>query len=463
MAEIPNIVRERLKAARAGDHPDANLLAAFAERALPDRERIPVLEHLARCNDCRDVLALATPPLSVATVSGTKDTAPLQKVAWLGWPALRWGALAACVVIVGTAVFVRQDLRRSATVAYTKSDAVPPTRQPEAEPPLASTDAVKTKTLYLHDGNPEPKEETKAERDREKVAPTLKPSVPARAALASTPSDTSGRSNGLISREFPGAMVKQGFALNSAPTGTVGGPLGTTPVPAPRQTLRKDDALTPPDLPLQGRNVVNLPQAPPPPKLSQSTEVGGANETVEVQSAAVQAETATMQYAQKKEAPGKAKGASSDASLVTLPATSNYDDKMITAAAEARANKLEARLARGAFASPSRWTISGDGQLQHSVDSGKTWQPVAVAENAAFRALSANGPDVWVGGPAGLLFHSSDAGAHWVQIKPAADGTMLTADIATIEFADRQHGKLTTATGEIWVTADAGKTWQKQS
>ena len=110
----------------------------------------------------------------------------------------------------------------------------------------------------------------------------------------------------------------------------------------------------------------------------------------------------------------------------------------------------------------ARWTISSDGQLQHSVDSGKTWQPVTVAEKATFRALSANGPDLWVGGPAGVLYHSSDAGGHWTRVKPTTNGNVLATDIAAIEFTDLQHGKLTTSTGEVWITTDAGETWRKQ-
>ena len=35
MSELPKIVRARLKAEASGDHPDPNLLAAFAEQ-LPD-------------------------------------------------------------------------------------------------------------------------------------------------------------------------------------------------------------------------------------------------------------------------------------------------------------------------------------------------------------------------------------------------------------------------------------------
>ena len=110
----------------------------------------------------------------------------------------------------------------------------------------------------------------------------------------------------------------------------------------------------------------------------------------------------------------------------------------------------------------SRWTISSDGQLQHSIDAGKNWQPVVVADHATFRALSANGPDIWVGGPAGRLYHSTDSGTHWKQVKPGAAGEILTGDIAAIEFTDIRQGKISTTTGEVWLTADAGQSWRKQ-
>ena len=64
------------------------------------------------------------------------------------------------------------------------------------------------------------------------------------------------------------------------------------------------------------------------------------------------------------------------------------------------------------------------GALQRSFDSGKTWQTIPVAGNVVFRALAANDSDIWVGGAAGALYHSSDAGEHWVRIMPVADGSL---------------------------------------
>jgi photosystem II stability/assembly factor-like uncharacterized protein len=165
---------------------------------------------------------------------------------------------------------------------------------------------------------------------------------------------------------------------------------------------------------------------------------------------------------EKREAPGKAKAASSNAVLDSAVAATPAAAPAIVP--ETVANERGTR-AKAAFTRPSalsRWTISSDGQLQHSVDSGISWQPVVVAEKASFRALSANGPDIWVGGASGLLYHSTDAGVHWNQIKPSSPDATLTADIAAIEFTDLRRGKITTATGESWLTEDAGQSWRKQ-
>ena len=107
MEQLPKIVQQRLSGSpKPGVHPDPDLLAAFAEKSLLDRERSEVLQHLAECSDCRDVLSLATPAI---------DSAPSpipQTSSWLTWPMLRWGALAACVVVVSAAVTLRYERRQ---------------------------------------------------------------------------------------------------------------------------------------------------------------------------------------------------------------------------------------------------------------------------------------------------------------------------------------------------------------
>jgi photosystem II stability/assembly factor-like uncharacterized protein len=136
------------------------------------------------------------------------------------------------------------------------------------------------------------------------------------------------------------------------------------------------------------------------------------------------------------------------------------------------------------------WTVNS-GRLQRSLDQGQTWQDVNVMASAdtgasmevaipsnkagktrkdkkaistapVFRAVAAYGADVWAGGTAASLYHSSDAGAHWARVVPASESATLSGDILSLEFADAQNGRISTSTGEVWTTADSGQSWKKQ-
>jgi hypothetical protein len=105
-----------------------------------------------------------------------------------------------------------------------------------------------------------------------------------------------------------------------------------------------------------------------------------------------------------------------------------------------------------------QWTLSPSGLLLRSLDSGKSWQTMSVG-NGAFRALSAVGTDVWVGGKKGLLYHSPDSGQTWTRIMPLAGTEKLESDISRVDFTDQSTGTISTADGQSWSTADAGQTW----
>src|SRR6266568_1616389 len=131
MAKLPKIARDRLRqrndrspvdlrsagglnATRAaslgaGQHPDANLLAAFAERRLAGSERTLLLGHLADCAQCRELVALAfpSPEVQAAVADATRPRSGssvwLRWPVWLPWGTVRWGVLAASVgfVLIG--------------------------------------------------------------------------------------------------------------------------------------------------------------------------------------------------------------------------------------------------------------------------------------------------------------------------------------------------------------------------
>ena len=433
MNRLPNIVRERLRAQVPDSHPDPDLLAAFAERSLRDRERATVLEHLSLCRDCREVVALAVPAESPSEI----DTIPARRVPWLAWPILRWGALAACLVVVGSAVFLHQASRTASAPSAAKEVIVtmPQSPSPESE-----------KQLLVYESKP------KAHKPDLAAAPasseTASAALPSALLAEAKPEVQSGaRLNRRAAAPVPappGPVVGVGGNADST------GPLELTldKLDKKNQALRREQVQ---NLPLPQRAVV---------------ETAPTTQTVEVhaQAAAVDVTADAKVETEAVGSLGKAKGAGAGEST-SMPSAAPAPASPLLDWAGTTGAPLSAKLQRAYQArnGVSRWTISSDGHVQHSTDSGRTWQPVVIADKASFRALSANGPDLWVGGASGLLYHSADAGQHWVQVKPVSGDAALAADIAAIEFTDILHGKITTTTGESWVTADGGQTWQKKN
>ena len=128
MEQLPKIVQQRLqRRAQPGVHPDPDLLTAYAEKSLNDRERAHVLQHLAECADCRDVLSLAMPGIEPARAPGP------ERSNWLSWPILRWGALAACIVVVSAAVTLHYERREPMPSVAEKAPAAPADLRLEGE------------------------------------------------------------------------------------------------------------------------------------------------------------------------------------------------------------------------------------------------------------------------------------------------------------------------------------------
>jgi photosystem II stability/assembly factor-like uncharacterized protein len=114
------------------------------------------------------------------------------------------------------------------------------------------------------------------------------------------------------------------------------------------------------------------------------------------------------------------------------------------------------------LAATAQWTLSPDGSVQRSLDSGKTWQPIHVSDVTNFRSLSSNGADVWVGGNGGALYHSADSGQSWGRISAVANGQKLASDVVRVDFTDKLKGAVATAAGQTWTTSDGGRTWTVQ-
>lgn len=428
--------------AKPGAHPDANLLTAFAEKSLGERERALVLGHLAECPGCREVISVA----SAANEEWPGVPALPVRSRWLSWPVLRWGAAVACVVVVGTAVTLRYEWRSG------------PAPGPEqAAAPLPAPSAV-LRTENEEKVGPE-----------EKLAAKILPPSPIRSEssfgvagrLAKAPASAAGKSAAIPSPingvEETDQMQKKQVEANQP----FGGYLT-------RDKLASVDAARSAQRPpaVQGQLAASAPAAPAAkatvmePQARERLDdkdnpVHANSETVTVMAEALQVQTAQASVAKTKD-DSRRKAQNDRGGAMAGMALGDHTSDMKSAETVSGGNKTVGREGNEAG---GRWTIAADGSLQESPDAGRSWQAVAVASGVVFRALAANGPDIWAGGNAGALYHSSDAGQHWTQIKPQADGRALTGDITAVEFGDPQHGKLTTSTRETWITGDGGQTW----
>lgn len=498
MQNIPKIVRERLQAAplagnySSAGHPDPNVLTAFAERSLSEPERAFVLQHLGRCADCRDIVALSLPAMEQPE---TNVAAPAT--GRLTWPTLRWGFVAAGVVAIA-ALGIVQYQRRTENIASKSPAAFSIATKEAKNQPLAP---------------PAPAAESKrADNIQPPPAPSFSSAFDANAIVVEPKRMT---------RALPAAAPPLQAHVGASNTfvsgsGTLGGPLAHGPRMADQWQQQKtvQDQTSEPaaSSPFAKQRAAG--------DLATNMEVPAVSETVAVEGQSAELNTQAqnrdarqldshqvepsqnVELGQSKDQPAAPPQSNEDSGLdrigkakpaeVTRTEISRTDSQTTTGAAPvptpAAPSAQVGSAALALSASMPRWTINPTGGLQRSFDQGATWQVVDVSANPAyftaassvqiaskssrakalkvqpliFRAVAANGPDVWAGGSGGALYHSPDAGDHWTRVMPASSGAMLTGDVVSLEFTDIQHGKVSTSTAEVWTTSDAGQTWQKQ-
>lgn len=471
MTDVPKIVRDRLKAGVDIDtHPDANVLAAFSERLLPESERALVLHHLARCGECREIVFLALPE-----DASTPVLAPARSGGWLAWPTLRWAFVAAGILVIaslGTVQYRRHSqasnmaAKRSVAALYVKEAenkpvAIPvPPSLPTVQESKGASDKAEPPSVSKQGRQ----ELSKPSANPVQTPTRLAPAIAGNAFAGSTIGGPLPHGPRVVNQvQQQNANVQQQSASGFLPQSAA----AAAPVPFAKTAASQ-----------QSQTAASLPGV-----RGDSAKSAGQSETaLTVQSESVTQRPSTYEIAQNNVERAK-------------PA----DDLHLSAARKVPAGspaQLD-RLAGKALSAP-RWTINPSGALQRSYDQGSTWQEVDVAATApgagaaesfyataqksrveakakdesvalakktaspVFRAVAANGSDVWAGGSSGMLYHSVDSGIHWTSIVPSFSGATLTGDVIALDFPDPQHGKVTTSSSEVWITSDAGQTWQKQ-
>jgi carboxypeptidase family protein/photosynthesis system II assembly factor YCF48-like protein/putative zinc finger protein len=510
MDQIAKIVSGRLKAQSAGPHPGPDLLAAFAENALQNEEREKLLEHVGACSDCRQILYLALP--ESAEAQRILSLKPNHRSAL----ALRWGALLASLTVLAVILTARYQSRvplmqkAISPPAQIAAEKVPADMdQIRAQPPEPRNEVPAKQRVLAEAKHMTAKPQANLNFDdsdqvRVSALPAVLPTLDQKKDLSVRSLPLQGRSvtalnavtaSGARPASPPppvGGRDKEQNSLGSAssspallsPVSTVGGNLGgiisdpsgaavanakvTVIGPIGTQTVTSDlegkfaFGRLPPGFyaikaqasgfkPTEMKRVAVLDDRTS--ALRLMLDVGSASETVEVSAAAP---------AVDKPVAGSGGAPAVDSSTGFV--TEGQQTAQLSLQKAVAANSRQRRVGLGSGAGVSRllWTLSPEGGVQHSGDSGRTWQVVSVATGATFRALSAVGANIWVGGRAGTLYRSTDSGRTWVKVVPAAGGNKLDQDIVRLDFSDPVSGTINTANGEVWATSDGGQTWLRK-
>jgi hypothetical protein len=458
MPEVPKIVRDRLRAGLPGgtvaaaSHPDPDVLTAFAEQALSAAERDGVLEHLARCGDCRELVAFSIPPMEggAQPVAAEESESAVPAVpharretggrqSWFAWPGLRWAALAAGIAVAGGILLIHPGKQNVAPEAKQEPTSTV-TRRDET---IVAKKAAPLSDSVLKTTNPE-KEPAPARRafSRERES---------KLAYAGAAPATNAIARG---------QIEQGMASKDVAAGVVGGVVGgaapASPAPAPRvpsasevvevtaasgpvttEEARSDLAVTTrqvADLPLNGRNTTQL------------ATISKAK--------AAKTESNEPSALQRSESLDKKQGTTETTAQPQRAAAA----ELSTTAANLRPDAGKADFAEHS----AQWAIHGnDLQRFLSLASGLAWKTVLHSDHPLL-CYAAGGNEVWAGGKGGDLFHSADGGVTWSQVHPSAQGQTLSDDVTHIDLNSPSQIVLSTSSNQSWSTADGGKIWVRK-
>ncbi|MDP9268782.1 MAG: zf-HC2 domain-containing protein [Acidobacteriota bacterium] len=429
MADVSKLVRARLAkmpvtGPHPGWHPDADQLTAFAERSLAGAERDGVLAHLATCTDCREVVALAAPePIEeLETAASAAAVSAPARPRWLPWPVgantIRWGAVAAAVAVVAVAVVMQSPRMQQSPLSARVSTPSPALsadktlvataeKPAQAQPPaleagsagkasMRERDAavadlraaeVKNNTEARLDELTKNKEGLAKQQKKEDGARTMAAVAPPAPVVAPKSADAgslavSSNGNPAVSSN----KVREEHAAGGASAGMVAQAERNEPFKDAKFARRSAE-----------QHAAAKPSAPP-------ATAAAAYDSVAMAKAAPSPEPAATR--------AKTREGATPAAMSPGLYGPGYAGNIAT-----RNATLGEEAAQRAELKPAtlRWTVTSDGRVQRSRDGGRNWADVPIAKDKAlkFRALAADGDEIWAGGASGALYYSANAGSTW--------------------------------------------------
>jgi hypothetical protein len=142
--KIPKPMLDTLaRGATPAEHPSADVLAAFVERALVEGEKRLVTDHIAQCAECREVVFLASDAIEPAV---TNEPSVAAKPRWQWRSRWVWAIPVAAMFLVGAGYLVRQSYvaaeKEMASARVPEKGSGPPAPSPEVTPAQPSPAAA---------------------------------------------------------------------------------------------------------------------------------------------------------------------------------------------------------------------------------------------------------------------------------------------------------------------------------
>lgn len=479
MQEISNSLRQRLGTRPEPKvHPDADLLTAYTEQALPPKERNQVVQHLAECSYCREIVSLSLPEVQAPPVAVPAAGRPRW---WI--PAYRWAAVAATVAIAATLVVEKPWKARfeRPEPATTLSDNVQPAaseKAPVAAPAVAPSVPNTTASTPAANTMEDRKSETSSAPAKASRRPGAAEESLAREGHGRKSNETEVRSLGIVGgsrapmaaapppppqpvqvvqaqsapstqtsyayRDAQKDYVNTSIVSNAAAEVRSGEPQPPeAPLPIPRAASSQYAAGQDPHKLRQdalAASEMNVPVVPPATAAEQkpsATDSTLAKSSFAFKSGLTTAVHKTVEAA--KRAAGAKSGGSGQLGFAPGFIASRAETDQETAKKPSQ---------------EIRWRIS-EGQLQRSNDVGQWHQVVTQNPDVQFKVVQPHGSEVWAGGNNGTLIHSWNAGVNWSQLDVPDSSS---SDITGIAI-DGDNVQVKTSNGQTFVTNDHGKTW----
>jgi hypothetical protein len=454
----------------AGECPDAEVIAAYAELALGPAESAQWEGHFATCSKCRNILrvlaATADTPLAekevaqlgqlVSGVRGPVEisdkSAGAARPRILDWR-MRWLAPAFGVAAVLAVWFAMRPPWRATDRGASETLVA---QAPKEELPLSPAPAEVDRLSRVA---PQKDQKTDAASPSDRsAANALSLNSPAKG-LGSGRADA----NGALDKLSPSAgeatsSLKKEKELNPLPDGRgIHPPAILLPPLVPPKAQPETNA--PAGLQSGAKSALGAPaSAPFPQARAQANEA--APSIPEVPRSTSQSITVTESAPQVETTNGTLGGTIQQGSSKDLPLNGRDYQALIKLRPEP-----EFLIPLKAPSGSTLWRAGKGGIIERSTGAGKTWVSQASPFQEDWLAGAAVSDTVcWLVGRNGAIARTVD-GVHWGRISPpvqAAGTDAKLPDWIAITTRDAQTATITASDGRKFATADGGKTWQLQ-